>query len=111
MGRKGPDAGDLLAIHLGELGLKFEREFKFDAERKWRSDFRIKGGDGWHFLGVLVEIEGAVWTNGRHTRGMGFLRDIEKYNTASMLGYKILRFSTADVLTGKAKNFIKRWVV
>ena len=29
---------------------------------------------------------------GRHTWGAGFLADMEKYNTATMQGYRVLRF-------------------
>ena len=59
---------------------------------------------------VLVEIEGAVWQQGRHTRGAGFIADLEKYNTASALGYRLFRFSTQHVLEGQAREFLKRWL-
>lgn len=94
----------LLEEHLKELGLRYEREYQFHPDRKWRSDFCIRP----HW--ILVEIEGAVWTSGRHTRGSGFIKDLEKYNTCSVLGYRLLRFSTADVLTGYAKTFLEKWL-
>lgn len=36
-------------------------------------------------------MEGGVWTNGRHTRGAGFLADVSKYNRAAVLGWRLLR--------------------
>jgi very-short-patch-repair endonuclease len=103
-----PDAGTVLEIHLRELGLKFEREFIFSTERKWRADFLIL--DAKSFMPFLIEIEGSVWTQGRHTRGSGFLKDMEKYNTATMLGYRVLRFSTQQVERGEAKEFLRKFL-
>lgn len=62
-------------------------EHKFHPSRKWRFDLAIPS------VKLAVEIEGAVYTNGRHTRGTGFLNDIEKYNEAAMLGWTLLRFT------------------
>ncbi len=62
-----------------------EREWKFDAKRRWRFDY------AWPQQMVALEVEGGVWTGGRHTRGAGFLKDIEKYNRAAVLGWRLLR--------------------
>lgn len=98
------DAPDLMAVHLAELGLEFRREVRFYAARQWRADFEIIEH------GILLEIEGGVWSGGRHLRGMGFVHDCEKYNTATMLGYRVLRFPTAEILNGDAKKFLKEWL-
>lgn len=60
-------------------------EYQFAAPRLWRFDFA--------FIADLValEVEGGVWTKGRHTRGSGFLKDIEKYNTATVMGWRVIR--------------------
>lgn len=64
------------------------REYEFCSWRKWRFDFvYIKER-------VAIEIEGGIWTNGKHTRGSGFIKDCDKYNTATILGYRILRYSS-----------------
>jgi hypothetical protein len=98
------EAEDLLAIHLKELGIEFTKEFRFYQERRWRIDYFLPSDS------IGIEIEGAIWSHGRHSRGSGFQSDMEKYNTATMLGIRLLRFSTADVLTGKAKGFLKTWL-
>ena len=60
-------------------------EFKFWETRKWRFDWC------WPDHKVALEIEGGVWTRGRHTRGSGFIKDMEKYNAAASLGYRVFR--------------------
>lgn len=89
-----------LAQHLRAHGVSFEQEFKFHPDRKWRADFHIVG----HKL--LVEVEGGIWSGGRHTRGKGYIGDMEKYNAAVGLGYRVLRFSTEQVKSGFAVNGI-----
>ena len=42
------------------------------------------------------------FSNGRHTRGKGYLGDMEKYNSAQELGYQVYRYSTEQVKSGKA---------
>ncbi|MDQ8954571.1 DUF559 domain-containing protein [Acinetobacter rudis] len=93
-----------LAQHLKVHGISFETEFKFHQDRKWRADFYLTGTK------LLIEVEGGIWSNGRHTRGRGYQADIEKYNAAAMLGYTVLRFSTADVKSGRAIEQIKGMV-
>jgi very-short-patch-repair endonuclease len=99
-------ASMLLAAHLTQLGLLYEREYKFHPLRKWRADFRVtnklKNGQM-----VLIEIEGGVFMRGRHVRPVGYQRDLDKYNAAAMAGYTVLRFSTQDVERGRARAFLQ----
>jgi len=64
-----------------------QREFVFAAPRRWRFDF------AWPEQRVAVEIEGGVWSRGRHVTPQGFLKDLEKYNAAAALGWSVLRFA------------------
>lgn len=79
-----------------------EREFVFAPPRRWRFDF------AWPALRLAVEIEGGVWTNGRHTRGSGFVADAEKYNAAALEGWKVLRFTEKAVKDGSAVELVAR---
>ncbi|MDM1247900.1 DUF559 domain-containing protein [Acinetobacter sp. R933-2] len=93
-----------LAQHLKSYKIEFQTEFQFNPERKWRADFYILGSK------VLIEVEGGIWSNGRHTRAQGYLGDMEKYNSAQEFGYSVYRYSTEQVKSGKAIEDIRRLV-
>ena len=99
----------LLEIHLKELGLNFVREYRFHKDRKWRFDYALiqPYGHSKLPLGMAIEIEGGLHTRGRHVRPKGYEGDLEKYNTATLMGWRVLRFSTGQVLRGEAKAFLK----
>ena len=73
------------------VGCEIKQEHIFFPGRRWRIDFAIVD------LKIGIEIEGGVWANGRHTRGKGFIEDMEKYNAAATLGWVILRFTPHDL--------------
>jgi len=82
----------------GDLGLVSpQEEFRFHPHRKWRFDF------AWPEQRIALEVEGGIWTQGRHTRGAGFLADMEKYNAAVLLGWRVLR-TTPDKLADGVKS-------
>jgi very-short-patch-repair endonuclease len=95
----------LFEKHLGELGQEYVKEYRFHDKRKWRFDYLLCNSPEC-FTEIAVEIEGAIWSRGRHTRGKGYQADLDKYNHATMMGFKVLRFSTEDVLRGRAKAFL-----
>lgn len=72
------------------------REHRFHPERKWRFDFAFLEQK------VAAECEGAIYVNGRHTRGSGFEKDCEKYNAATLLGWRVFKFTPRMVKTGAA---------
>lgn len=79
-------------------------EHRFAAPRRWRFDW------AWPEEKIAVEIEGGVFTNAgsRHTRGAGFRADLEKYNAATVLGWRVLRFLPEHVSDGTALTTIER---
>lgn len=104
-GEKVQSEGEVkLATALKALKIDFEQEFKFHPERKWKADFHLVGKK------ILVEVEGGIWSGGRHTRGKGYLGDMEKYNAATMMGYQVIRFSTDQVKSGHAIQQIEKMV-
>ena len=77
---------DKIRVSLSKiLGCEVVAEYQFHVKRKWRFDYAIIN------LKIAIEVEGGVWVNGRHTRGAGFLKDMEKYNTATSMGWHIIR--------------------
>ena len=79
-----------------------EAEFRFAPPRRWRFDLVF------HPQRLAVEIEGAIWQGGRHTRGAGFEKDAEKYAEALIRGWRVLRVSTGMVRDGRALGFLER---
>lgn len=63
-------------------------EHKFHPKRRWKFDVALLDQM------IAVEIEGGIYSKGRHTRPTGFIKDMEKYNSAAVLGWKVLRYST-----------------
>lgn len=64
-------------------------EYVFHPTRKWRADYAFTHTNP----RVIVEIDGGVWSQGRHTRGAGFIEDQRKLNAAAKLGYLVLRYT------------------
>lgn len=79
-------------------------EFKFHPTRRWKFDFC------WPAERVALEQEGGVWLKGggRHTRGKGYLADLEKYNSAACMGYLVIRATPQQVQDGSAFVWVKR---
>jgi very-short-patch-repair endonuclease len=76
-------------------------EYKFHPTRKWRFDY------AWPELRIALEVEGGVWTGGRHTRGSGFLKDVKKYNAAAALGWRVLRCTPSELMTLATAEILK----
>ena len=57
---------------------------------------------------LLIEIDGATWTGGRHVTGRGHAADAEKRNAAVLLGYRPLTFSPEQVESGEALSVIEK---
>ena len=86
------------ALHCRAEKLRVNREYQFFPGRKWKFDFAVLDKK------IAIEIEGGIWNGGAHTRGKHFESDCEKYNTATIMGWKVLRYSTQMVLNGDAIN-------
>lgn len=93
---------DLFCI-LCKTDLKVEcvKEYKFHPKRRWRFDYAIPE------YKIALEVEGGVWTQGRHTRPVGFLGDVEKYNTATLMGWRLFRTTPTDLLKTKTILLLK----
>jgi very-short-patch-repair endonuclease len=81
----------------------FEREYRFNPERRWRFDF------AWPNPKVAVEIDGGIYQAlpGRHNRGAGMEKDNEKLNWAVSRGWKPLRFGPNAIKSGEAPGVVE----
>lgn len=84
-----------------DLGVTCIKEHKFHPTRRWRFDYAIPE------YKIALEVEGGVWTQGRHTRPQGFLGDIEKYNTATLMGWRVFRTTPDELLSRATINLLK----
>jgi very-short-patch-repair endonuclease len=106
--KKGPQTGnsakitDLFTVLCrSDLGVECVKEYRFHPVRKWRFDYAIPTHK------IALEVEGGVWTGGRHTSSTGFLKDMEKYNTGTLLGWRIFRTTPSELHTRKTLDLIR----
>jgi hypothetical protein len=79
-----------------------EPEFVFSPPRRWRFDWAWREP-----YKVALEIEGGAFVGGRHTRGAGFRKDLEKYNRAAVLGWRVIRCLPEQLATGAIMPVLK----
>lgn len=79
-----------------------EREYRFHPTRKWRFDFAYPEQK------IGIECEGGTWAKSRHTTGSGYRGDCTKYNTASVMGWRVLRFTRDMIESGEAIETIRQ---
>ena len=77
-------------------------EYQFHPSRKWRADY------AWPTYKLMLEVDGGVWTQGRHTRGSGRIADMEKQSEAAILGWRILYVTPEQVSNGAALDYVQR---
>ena len=94
-------AEDLLAIHLDELGLAYERQFRYVPGRRFRADFALPA------YRLLIEVAGGVYTRKAHGSVTGVLADIDRLNRGTILGWRMLRVTPQMVEDGTAKEMVR----
>lgn len=77
-------------------------EYRFHGSRMWRFDFAHPESR------VAIELEGGVWSQGRHVRGRGFEGDCEKYNEAALEGWRVFRFTERLLCVGFMEKMVVR---
>ena len=71
-------------------GQHIEYEYKFAQNRRFRADIAIPEAK------ILIEYEGLNSEKSGHTTLMGYSKDTEKYNLASTLGFKVIRYTVMN---------------
>lgn len=84
-----------------DLKVECVKEHKFHPKRRWRFDYAIIEHK------IALEVEGGVWTGGRHIRAQGFLGDVEKYNTATLMGWRIFRTTPDELYKTATINMLR----
>ena len=96
---------DYKAEFLQQLGLvkiAVQPEFVFAPPRKFRADWRVAD------TRILIEFEGGLFNSGKggHSSIGGIHRDIEKYNTAALQGWIVIRITPKHVVSGEALGWV-----
>ena len=89
------------ALCISTLKVDCVKEHRFHPVRKWRFDYAIPSHR------IALEVEGGVWSGGRHTSPQGFLNDMEKYNTATLMGWRVFRCTPETLCTNATLNMIR----
>lgn len=94
---------EAMALQIRAAGLPAPtREHSPVAGRRWRVDF------AWVDQLVALEVEGGIYTQGRHNRPQGFNDDAEKYNALALAGWMVLRVTTDHIKSGQALAWLQR---
>lgn len=83
------------------LGAEVVAEHRFHPTRMWRFDYAIPSHR------IAIEIDGGVWQLGRHNRPKGYIADLDKFNHAAALGWRVLKFTPQQQYTTKALRLIR----
>lgn len=77
-----------------ERSLTLEEEYRFCNDRGWRFDFCITAHK------IAIEFEGGIYMqNSGHNTARHYSKDTDKYNRASVLGYRIIRVTAMNYTT------------
>jgi hypothetical protein len=77
-------------------------EYRFAPPRRWRFD--------WAFLEqkLALEVQGGLFSNGRHVRGAALLREYEKLNAAAARGWRVMFTTPQDMANGNAVLLVEQ---
>lgn len=70
--------------------------------RRFRCDFV------WRAARVVLEVNGGAFIQGRHSRGMGQIKDWEKLNLVQLAGYRVFQVSPKQVTDGTVQQLLAR---
>lgn len=76
-------------------------EHRFHPVRRWRFDWAFRAQR------LAVEVQGAVFTQGRHTRGAALEKEHEKLNAAASAGWRVCFVTPRQINNGAALSVVE----
>jgi len=80
------------------------REYQGIQGRRFRFDF------AWPTLKLAAECEGGIWMRRTkahsHSSPLGISRDVEKYNLATIQGWRVIRATSTQIRDGQAIRWL-----
>lgn len=90
-------------------------EHRFHETRKWRWDYAWTKLEYTHeystfviYLKVALEVQGGIWSRGRHATGAGIKGDMEKFSEGAALGWRLLLVEPKDLCSPATMDLIRR---
>lgn len=81
-------------------GPELVTEHRFHPTRQWAADYA-------HIATrTIIEVDGGVWSGGRHNRGLGYIEDCRKLNAAAAGGWTVFRIATGMVTVDDVQPII-----
>lgn len=78
------------------------REYHFCDGRQWRADF------AWPEQMIILEVQGGAFVNGGHTRGPAYVKEMERTNTAALLGWRMFFTTPKNLMTELTMRMLKQ---
>lgn len=95
--------GLIFAALLREHGLPEPvAEFRFHPSRRWRWDLAFVAQK------LAIEVDGGIFVQGKHVRGVGKEKDFEKQNEGAALGWRIIRCTPRKLCTMATVDVVRR---
>lgn len=79
-----------IKLMLQLMNVDFVAEHRFHETRQWRFDIAIPA------MKIAIEYEGIMSRKSRHTTVTGYTKDCEKYNAATIAGWRVLRYNAIN---------------
>lgn len=79
-----------------------QREYRFDPVRQFRGDFC------WVDARVMLEVDGATFSQGRHSTGIGYAKDCSKRAAAVLAGWRVFNVTSVHIKSGAAVEWIEQ---
>ena len=98
-----------MADILDSLNVYYERQYAYVPGRKHRADFALwRPGSPLGERMALVEVTGGVYSKQAHGSITGILLDNARLNLATLVGWRVLRFTPQQVHNGEARDILER---
>jgi hypothetical protein len=92
-----------LKQQLRQANIQYEEQFTLPGlNQRWDVCLRP-----W---GLLLEVQGGTWINGKHNRGQGYQDDCTKARLAMLRGWKTIWLTAQDVHSGIALRFVQDYI-
>lgn len=95
---------EIVLSYYRDHGIDLTPEYNFSPDRDFRFDFASPQNK------VAIEVQGGIWKGkrGGHTSGVGYKRDMEKFNLAASLGWRIVQCEPSDLCMDDFAEIVKR---